>query len=323
MTRELLILRHGKSDWTPQVSDFYRPLKNRGKRGAQRIGEWLWTMDLRPDLIISSAAERALSTAHKCCKAMDLRVGDRIVEDRRLYLASLTELLEVLAGRIRAPARVMLVGHNPGLEDLLEYLAAGSVPVPADGKLLSTATLAVLSMPEKWNHPGRGCARLNTIVRARDLPDGFGFPGPGGDEMRDRPAYYYCQSAVIPYRNHTRAGLQFLVIGSSKKRHWVMPKGICEPGMTSQDSAAREAWEEAGIRGIVAARKIGTYRVKKWGAECSVDVYPMEVTEMAATDEWEESHRSRRWLSAEQAMACLRQKELADLVGSLARRLEA
>jgi len=70
MSRELLLLRHGKSDWNSGVTDFRRPLKDRGKRGAQRMGTWLWQQDLRPDLILSSPAERALTTAHKCCKSM-------------------------------------------------------------------------------------------------------------------------------------------------------------------------------------------------------------------------------------------------------------
>ena len=51
--RELLILRHGKSDWDTGDTDFRRPLKNRGKRAAQRMGVWLWQQELRPDLVIS------------------------------------------------------------------------------------------------------------------------------------------------------------------------------------------------------------------------------------------------------------------------------
>ena len=56
---ELLLLRHGKSDWSAGTDDLHRPLKNRGKRGAQRIGTWMWQQDLVPDHIISSPATRA------------------------------------------------------------------------------------------------------------------------------------------------------------------------------------------------------------------------------------------------------------------------
>ncbi len=69
MTHELLILRHGKSDWDAGTDDYHRPLMDRGKRGAQRMGIWLLQRQLLPDLIISSPAERALVTAQKLCKA--------------------------------------------------------------------------------------------------------------------------------------------------------------------------------------------------------------------------------------------------------------
>ncbi|MES9976090.1 MAG: histidine phosphatase family protein, partial [Candidatus Thiodiazotropha sp.] len=69
MTRELMLLRHGKSDWSQQLEDFKRPLKDRGKRGAQRMGVWLLQQQLQPDYVISSPAERAIVTAQKTVKA--------------------------------------------------------------------------------------------------------------------------------------------------------------------------------------------------------------------------------------------------------------
>ena len=69
MSRELLILRHGKSYKTADTDDFHRPIKDRGKRGAQRVGTWLMKRDLMPDHVVSSPAVRALETARKACKA--------------------------------------------------------------------------------------------------------------------------------------------------------------------------------------------------------------------------------------------------------------
>jgi phosphohistidine phosphatase len=83
MTRELLLLRHGKSDWGAGLEDFYRPLKDRGKRGAQRVGVWLARQEWIPDLIISSPAERALVTAEKACKAMGIDASG-IRQDKRI-----------------------------------------------------------------------------------------------------------------------------------------------------------------------------------------------------------------------------------------------
>ncbi|MGD2138082.1 MAG: histidine phosphatase family protein [Gammaproteobacteria bacterium] len=169
MRRELLILRHGKSDWSVDVDDFHRPLKNRGKRGARRMGAWLLQQQLLPDHIVSSPAERALATAGKVCKATGMKPGD-IHQDRRVYAAGLDQLLEVLASCPEKAHRVLLVGHNPGLEELLEYLTDGEAPVPDDGKMLPTAALARLYMPGDWHGLAAGCARLESVIRPGALP---------------------------------------------------------------------------------------------------------------------------------------------------------
>lgn len=316
MTRELLLLRHGKSDWDSGADDFDRPLKDRGKRGAQRIGIWLAQQNLTPDLVVASPAERALVTAQKTCKAMGN--GDEgIQRDNRIYAAEIDDLLAVLGDCPQDAGRVMLVGHNPGLEELLVWLANEVVPVPEDGKLLPTATLARLQMPADWCALVAGCAQLDSITRAGTLPKKFPYPTPDGKERRDRPAYYYTQSSVIPYR--VRDGkVEILVIASSKKHHLVVPKGIRDPGLSPRESAAREALEEAGIEGEVAETALGSYSCEKWGATCSVAVYPMKVTRVIAEEEWQENHRGRQWVSPEKAIRELQQKELGPLVEKLA-----
>lgn len=315
MTRELLLLRHGKSDWSTGVDDFDRPLIDRGKRSAQRVGAWLAQQDMVPDVIVTSPAERALLTAQKACKAMGY--GDQgIYMDKRIYAADLDALLEVLTDCPADAARIMLVGHNPGLEELLVWLASEAVSVPEDGKLLPTGTLARLQMPADWGALTAGCARLVSITRPATLPEKFPYPAPDGKELRDRPAYYYTQSSVIPYR--VRDGKpEILVIASSKKNHLVVPKGIKEPGLTPRESAAMEALEEAGIEGEIGDVELGSYTCEKWGATCTVSVYPMKVTHVIRKKEWEESHRGRSWVSPEKAGRKLRQKALRPLVKKL------
>ena len=134
MTRELLILRHGKSDWDAGTNDYHRPLSNRGVKGAQRIGIWLARENLIPDFTISSTATRAMSTAEFVLNCMGKDVQD-IHKDKTLYLANLDELLTAISGCPDSTERVMIVGHNPGLEDLLEYLVTDA-PVFEDGKSL-------------------------------------------------------------------------------------------------------------------------------------------------------------------------------------------
>jgi phosphohistidine phosphatase len=169
MPRELLILRHAKSDWDGlAASDFARPLAKRGKKDAPRVGEWLYREGLIPHLIVSSPAQRARETALKVCKCLDLSKKD-IVWDAEIYDAELQTLLDVL-GRAPADAQmVLLVGHNPGLEELLRYLAGSDVDEPHDGKLLPTATIARLEMPDDWTCLPPGCAGLLAIVRPKHL----------------------------------------------------------------------------------------------------------------------------------------------------------
>lgn len=167
MPRELLILRHAKSDWDAGAhSDFERPLNRRGQRDAPRVGSWLNRKGLIPDLVISSPAERARQTALEVCRGLDIGEG-RIVWEPRLYAAGVPQLLEAL---VRCPAqatRVLVVGHNPGLEELLRYLVGDDLDVPADDKLLPTAALARLAMPEDWAHIEGGCARLLSVTRPK------------------------------------------------------------------------------------------------------------------------------------------------------------
>jgi phosphohistidine phosphatase len=315
MARELLIFRHGKAVSNTAVDDYSRPITDKGKRGSQRMGVWLWQKNIRPDYIISSPAERAYVSAQKLCKAMGEDAAS-IVTDRRLYRADLNALLDVLAECPKNRHRVMLVGHNPALAELLLYLLGGKVPVPDDGKLLPTAALARVVMPGNWKKLGFGCAQLKSLTRHEDLPKKFPFPAPDGKDKRDRPAYYYRQSAVIPYRIQKNQ-LQVMLIGSSKRNHWVVPKGIHEPGLSAQKSAEKEAYEEAGIRGTVSKSRLGVYEYPKWGASCTVAVYAMNVREELPDSEWEETHRGRKWLSIDEAAGLIKEPSMQPMIQSL------
>ncbi|KAA6185418.1 histidine phosphatase family protein [Thiohalocapsa marina] len=169
MPRELLVLRHAKSDWdSGAATDFDRPLAKRGKRDAPRVGAWLYREGMVPDLILSSPAVRARETALKVCKALDLK-KKRIVWERAIYEAEVPTLLEALARVPDAIATVLLVGHNPGLEGLVRYLCGDDVDEPEDGKLLPTAAVARLEMPDDWSQLESGCASLLALVRPRQL----------------------------------------------------------------------------------------------------------------------------------------------------------
>ena len=169
MSRELWLLRHGKSDRDIIMDDCDRPLKKRGKRAAQRIGEWLQQQRLIPDWIVSSPAKRAITTAKIVHKAIAVEAL-AITQDKRLYQEGFERLKTVLAECPLEAGRVLLVGHNPELEDLLIHLV-GAANLPDTDKLLPTAALARLIMPDDWSHLEAGCAKLLSITCAKSLPE--------------------------------------------------------------------------------------------------------------------------------------------------------
>jgi phosphohistidine phosphatase len=161
--RELLLLRHAKSAWdTEAEEDFARPLAPRGRRTAPRIGRWLAKRGLRPDSILTSPAVRAAQTARLV--AAELGVADaRILAERGLYEAS-AERIAALAAERGQGRRVLVVGHNPGLEDLVRRWGGEAVVRPG-GKLFPTAAIALVRIDSN------GTARVIEVVRPRDLEE--------------------------------------------------------------------------------------------------------------------------------------------------------
>ncbi len=120
------------------------------------------------------------------------------------------------------------------------------------------------------------------------------------------------QSSVVPYRIVDTA-IEIMMITSIRRRRWIIPKGLVEPDMTPQDSAAKEAFEEAGIKGTVAQNPIGRYYYKKWANICRCDVYAMKVEIIHET--WQEQEeREREWIEAKEAINRLRHKQLKVIV---------
>ncbi len=128
------------------------------------------------------------------------------------------------------------------------------------------------------------------------------------------------QYAALPWRR--TQGIEFLLITSRETRRWVIPKGWAMEGHAPAESAAQEAYEEAGVRGQMTAQAIGHYgytkRIRGGGRKrFRVDVFAMEVTEVL--DLWPEAHeRTRQWLSPQEAAAHVNEPELAALIRTFA-----
>lgn len=121
------------------------------------------------------------------------------------------------------------------------------------------------------------------------------------------------QAAAIPIYD----GKICLVTSSSGKR-WVIPKGIIEPGQTAGETALQETWEEAGLAGVLHSEPVGSYLFDKYGGQCHVTVFLMQVTEEA--DDWPERlTRQRVWLPLEDAADSIREPGLREIIETLAR----
>jgi phosphohistidine phosphatase len=141
--KTLLVLRHAKSSWNdPALDDHERPLNKRGRRDAPRMGELVREYGLIPDVIISSDAVRARLTAEAVAEAA--RYAGEILLDPRLYLACPADILSLLTTVRENAGTVMIVGHNPGLETLVEQLTGERQDLP-------TAALAQIGLPiDQW-----------------------------------------------------------------------------------------------------------------------------------------------------------------------------
>ena len=126
--------------------------------------------------------------------------------------------------------------------------------------------------------------------------------------MKTRPFWFYRQSGVIAYR--LKDGRPEIVLVTSRnRRRWVIPKGVVEIGMSAVDSAAKEAYEEAGVRGEAHPEAIGSYEYNKWNGVCIVEVFLIRVTELL--DEWpEDGERKRGWMTADEAVEAVQEEGL-------------
>ena len=136
--------------------------------------------------------------------------------------------------------------------------------------------------------------------------------------MKKENAYYgaYHQSGVIPYRDHRKHGLELLLITSRNSKKWIFPKGIVESRLSPQDSAAKEAYEEAGIRGKIDPELFGSFTYKKWDGTCRVLLYLMQVKKELKS--WPENDfRKRQWFPFEIAKELVNPKPVQKLLYTL------
>jgi len=160
--KHLWVLRHAKSSWDdPALADHDRPLAPRGRKAGKRIARFAAEHDVRPDLVLCSTALRATATLELVRPALGTP-EIRIESD--LYHASPTSMLELLRNLDDGLVAVMLIGHNPGLHDLVGELAP-----PGPGAFPTAALAGVELEIGDWSELGPGCGRLAQFVLPREL----------------------------------------------------------------------------------------------------------------------------------------------------------
>lgn len=179
MTRNLLLMRHAKSDWNvPGLGDKDRPLNSRGKSTAPKMANWLFEHGLLPDLILCSSAVRTLQTLMLMIEQWEslqptnptLFLPRTMIEDK-LYLASDSDILSIArnstkANPIENHATLMVLGHNPGMETLASNLSDTSIAMPT-GAIAVLASMADNNWPEDWQDAKLW--NLRGLVKPREL----------------------------------------------------------------------------------------------------------------------------------------------------------
>ena len=171
------LFRHAKSDWQdPRARDFDRPLNDRGRRGAAIMGRHIRDHGVRWERVIASPAIRCAETIEIASEASGRPVA--VNWDRRIYLASSATLADLLRETDGDPKSILMVGHNPGLEDLIFDLVPddGSSPLRDVVEVkFPTAAYAVLELNiDRWADLADKCARLVHLTRPRDLDPELG-----------------------------------------------------------------------------------------------------------------------------------------------------
>lgn len=164
--RTLYLLRHAKSSWDdPELPDHERPLAPRGLRDAKRIGKHLGGLGVTPALVLCSSAVRTQETLDLLRPAL----GEVAVQvEEQLYGASSEMLLERIRSIPDELGSVLLIGHNPGVQDLVLALASSGAELDRVEAKFPTAALATLTLP-RWSNLSPGDAELVAYVIPKQL----------------------------------------------------------------------------------------------------------------------------------------------------------
>ena len=165
---DLLLVRHAKSGWHNHMSDIDRPLSESGVQEATLMGQHLGEMDLCPDCLLVSGAHRAQETARLFMQHLDIP-DNQLIVDKELYLADRDTLMESIEVFASEGKRLMIVAHNPGMDDTVNYLASKPPKLSSGGRLMETCTVACFRIASLESIGKRGQGELVDLLRPEDI----------------------------------------------------------------------------------------------------------------------------------------------------------
>lgn len=162
--KTLFVLRHAKSSWDfPHLSDFERPLNKRGEKAAPLMGKVMREREFVPEIILSSPAMRAKTTANLVKESAECSA--EIILNRSIYESGTNNLLYIISEISDAYESVMIVGHNPTFEGIVQILSGEYQRMP-------TAALAIIDLNiESWSDTKPNCGNLREVLIPKDFQD--------------------------------------------------------------------------------------------------------------------------------------------------------
>jgi phosphohistidine phosphatase len=166
--KRLYLLRHAKSSWDdPRLADHDRPLAPRGRRAAKDIAKHLGRKEISPELVLCSPSTRTRQTLKRLAPGLGKNADVQI--EPELYAAPARDLLDVLHKVPDEVESVMLIGHNPGIQNLALSLASAGSEIPRLRSKFPTAALATLAFNGTWRELAPGSAELVSLVKPKEL----------------------------------------------------------------------------------------------------------------------------------------------------------
>lgn len=168
--RTLYILRHAKSDWgNESLRDFDRPLNGRGRKAAKAIGGEMRERGLTPDLVLLSPSRRTTETLARVEEGFGAKFEKR--EEQAIYLAEAGTLVDLIRGAPDKSEHLMVVGHNPGMQELVRALANGPRDLleEAGAKFPTGALVEIRFDVDDWPNVSPGSGNIRSFVKPRDL----------------------------------------------------------------------------------------------------------------------------------------------------------